>query len=276
MLVGAAGQEVRVYSEFRRVDPLGEIVPQDRGGRPREILSPLVARNSHLTLHVVVEPPPGKHFYLYAGTNPENVLEINVFKEMFSRAGEGWAPDLLIPIKLPYLGHVPDRYHAIPNQKVECFLLDAFIPAERPPGRMRLEVQVAVEGRWLIYPMELRVSDVTVPAHRWRPAALPRLGAASDRVVLGPWREYLCGEGEPGGNDGETIRHILRRNALQDLAVARAKEQELGTDGVAAILLRGLKLDRLSFCAAGEIRSEFGPEWPLQARDLLYRGKLDY
>lgn len=272
----AAAQEVSVYSEFRRVDPFGEIVPQDRGGRPREILSPLVARNSHLTLHVVVETPPGKHSYLYAGSNPENVLEISVFKEMFSRAGDSWVPDLLVPVTLPYLGHVPDRYHAIPNQKVECFLLDVLIPRDRPPGRLRLEVQLSIEGRWLIYPMELRVSDVTVPAHRWKPSALSSIQAPADRAALGPLREYLCGEPEAGMDGRDTIRQIIRRNALEDMAVAREKEKELGKEAVATNLLRALKLEREAFCGAAEIRSEFGPEWYLRARDFLYRGKLDY
>ena len=61
-------QTIQVYSEFRRVDPYGKIVPADQGGKPREILSPLLARNSHATFHIVVEAPAEKYFHLLVGT----------------------------------------------------------------------------------------------------------------------------------------------------------------------------------------------------------------
>ncbi len=270
------GQSIQVYSEFRRVDPFGQIVPQDRGGEPREILSPLVARNAHLTLHIVVEAPPGKHYYLFVGSNPEDIFDIKVYKEMWRKQGSTWVPDRLLPVETPYLSHLPDRYHGLSNQKVEVFLLDIFVPADLKPGRYKLEPQVSCDGRWAIYPMEIRVSDVVVPEYRYFPARLPSTKLGSDAAALGPLRAYLCGEAEFPRNGTESIRALIRRNVLQDIALAREKEKTLGKEAVARILLRGLNLGADAFCALKKITSEYGPEWYLRARDVLYRGERKF
>ncbi len=275
-LPAARAQSVQVYSEFRRVDPFGEIVPQDRGGEPREILSPLVARNAHLTLHIVVEAPPGKHYYLFVGSNPEDIFQITVYKEMWRKQGGAWVPDRLLRIDTPYLSHIPDRYHGLQNQKVEVFLLDVFVPADLKPGRYKLEPQVSCDGRWAIYPMEIRVSDVVIPEHRYTPARLPSTKLSSDAVALGPLRAYLCGEAESPRDGPESIRALIRRNVLQDIALAQEKEKTLGKEAVARILLRGLNLGADGFCATKKVTSEYGPEWYLRARDVLYRGERKF
>ena len=273
LLAGMLGaQSITVYSEFRRVDPFGRIVPQDRGGEPREILSPLAARNAHLTFHVVVEAPPGKYFYLVVGTNPEKVFQISVYKEMWRREGKAWIPDRLLPVTLPYLGQLPDRYHGLPNQKVECFLLDVFVPAGVNPGRVKLEPQVNVGDSWAIYPMEVRISVVAAPALRIQPGRLPGVKLPADAAVLGPLREYLCGTPEKRGDSRESIRQIIRRNVLEDLAIARQLEKQLGKEAVAKGILRGLGWDRASFCAAKEVTGPLGPEWYLRGRDFLRQG----
>ncbi len=270
----ARAQEMRIYSEFRRVDPFGEILPQDRGGRPREILSPLLARNSHFTFRVVVEPPPGKHFYLYIGTYPEDIFEIKVYKEMWTRGEDGWTPDRLLPVKSPYLGHVPDPYHGLPNQKVESFLMDVYVPASVDWKRYKLEPQLSVNGHWLVYPMEVRVSDVIAPLERPVPARLPSASSPADAAVLSPLRAYLCGETETGHNGVDSGRWLIRRNTLEDLSIARRKEEETGMsrEEMGNHLLRGLNMDVATFCAAEEVSKPSGPEWFLRARDFLYRG----
>ena len=268
-----SAQDFYLYSEFRRVGPAGEVAPQDQGGRPREILSPLLARNSHATFHVVVEAPPGKHFYLYVGSNPEGMFKVQVYKEMYqSEAAQ--TPDRLLPVTLPYLSHIPDRYHGLANQRVESFLLDVFVPADAPPGRVKLEPQLSCDGRWVAYPMEVRISTVTVPPHKKTAARLPGVEESTGEIVLGPLREYLCGKPETIGRGGPlSIRQIIRRNVLEDLAIARRRERETGQEAVAAGLLRGLAMDRESFCAAEKIASEWGPEWYLRGRDFLYEGE---
>ncbi len=269
-------QSIEVYSEFRRVDPFGEIVPQDRGGEPREILSPLVARNSHLSIHIVVRTPPGKHYYLFVGSNPEDIFDITVYKEMWRKQGSTWAPDRLLRVETPYLSHIPDRYHGLNSQRVEVFFLDVYVPADLKPGRYKLEPQVSCDGRWAIYPMEVRVSDVVVPEHRYVPARLPSTKLPSDAAALGPLRAYLCGEAERHRDGTESIRALIRRNVLEDIALAREKEKTLGKEAVARILLRGLNIGSDAFCALKKITSEYGPEWYLRARDVLYRGERKF
>ncbi|MDP9171628.1 MAG: hypothetical protein M3N54_13505, partial [Acidobacteriota bacterium] len=59
-------QEIAIYSEFERFNPFGNAVAQDRDAHPREILSPAVPRNGHLSVHVVVTAPAGTNYFLYA------------------------------------------------------------------------------------------------------------------------------------------------------------------------------------------------------------------
>ena len=55
----ARAQDIRIYSEFERFDPFGNPVAADRDMAPREILSPAMARNGHLSLHVVITGSSG-------------------------------------------------------------------------------------------------------------------------------------------------------------------------------------------------------------------------
>jgi hypothetical protein len=271
----ASAQSLRVLSEFRRVDPFGEIVPADREGRPREILSPLLARNSHATYRVVVEAPPGKIYYFYVVTNPEKVFHITVYKEMYTRHGGVWIPDLLLEVATPYTSHLPDRYHGIPNQTAESFLVDVWTPRQTPPGRMKIDAQLNVDGRWVIYPMEVRVSDAVIPDAPFRPGRLPPIEARSDAAALGPVREYLCGASEPAGDGLLTVRRLIRRNALEAVARARALEAEHGKEEVARGLLRGLGIDPAAFCSLERTSGPLGPEWFLRGRDYLFRGSFE-
>jgi len=269
--------EVWVYSEFRRVDPFGQIIPQDRGGQIREILSPLVARNSYATFRLVVWAPPGQFYYLYVGTNPAQVFEIDVYKELWTKQGDQWIPDRLVPVNLPHRGHVPDPYHGIPNQKVETFLIDIWVPKTVSPGRVRLEPQIALSGRWAIYPMEIRVSDVVAPDVKPQPPLLVGPELPSDRAVLSLLKQYLCGIHPKGRRVRElTGRALIWRNAVRDLAIAREQEAERGREAVRKGLVSGLGVSPEEFCRAEVFRSPHGPEWYLVGRDFLYRRKVDY
>src|SRR5579859_2115772 len=69
------GQDIRIYSEFQRIDPFGDVVPFDRGTPPREILSPAIARDGHLSVHVVVTAPANTNYFLYAAANPADLVD---------------------------------------------------------------------------------------------------------------------------------------------------------------------------------------------------------
>ena len=80
-------QDIRIYSEFERFDPFGNPVPQDRDASPREILSPAMPRNGHLSVHVVITGPPGTNYFLYAATNPPDILRVKIYRRHFRDAG---------------------------------------------------------------------------------------------------------------------------------------------------------------------------------------------
>ena len=268
-----AAQEIQIYSLFRRVDPFGKIVPQDRGGQPREILSPLVARNAHFSFRVVATVPRGKIYYLFVGSNPERIFKIKVYKEMWRKQGATRVPDRLIAVETPYRSHLPDRYHGMANQRVESFVVDVFVPADLAVGRYKLEPQINCDGRWAFYPMEVRVSDVAAPAVPITGARLPSPSLPSDASLNGPLHNYLCGALERVRTPGDTVRQLIRRNVLEDLGIAREKEKSLGRNTVANSILRGLNMDTAAFCAAKDFKSPLGPEWYLPGRDFLHTGE---
>src|SRR5438045_7395746 len=76
-LIGAArlaAQTLEGHSEFLRVNPQGEILAIDATPKPREILSPAVVRNGFVSFHVVVRSPRPESYFLFAGSNPPDVL----------------------------------------------------------------------------------------------------------------------------------------------------------------------------------------------------------
>jgi hypothetical protein len=264
--------DVQVYSEFRRVDPFGNFVEPDSKGPVREILSPLLARNGHATFQVVVRTTPGEYYYLFVGTNPQDLFRISVYKQIWTKEGEDWIPNQIVPVTLPHLSRIPDPTAGIDGQVVECYLLDVFVPAETQTGRVKLEPQIHSEGVWATYPMEVRISDVTVPPHNPTAGLLPNLSEPAYAAIVGPIREYLCGKPEKGGGEQNGILSLIRRNVLEDLAVARSRETELGKERIAEALLGQLSMDAAKFCAASAIDSAAGAEWYLRGRDFLYTG----
>ena len=268
-------QSIQVYSEFRRANPFGEIVAADREGEPREILSPLLARNCHATFHVVVEAPRDQVYYFYVEPYPENALEVTVYKEMFRRYGKEWIPDSLLQVSIPYMSQLPDKYHNLPSQTTESFLVDVWVPADAAVGRMKLDSHVNLGGRWTAYPMEVRISDVVAPGRQEPRGKLPLVTASSSDGILGPLKEYLCGVPDQGQVGGFGVRQIIRRNILENIALARKREDGYGKEALAKVMLRGLNMDRVAFCSAAELKSPLGPEWYLRGRDMLFKGKLE-
>src|SRR6267142_3852521 len=90
-------QSLRVVSEFQRFDPFGDIVPVDHTAKPREILSPALARNAFASFHVIVTIPERDPFFLFVQTNPADVFQISLYEELFSKTAQGWIPDALQP-----------------------------------------------------------------------------------------------------------------------------------------------------------------------------------
>ena len=108
-VAAAHAQDIRIYSEFERFDPFGNPVAADRDMEPREVLSPAMARNGHLSVHVVVTAPPHTNYFLYASTNPANILQVKIYREFFTRCGDGYCPDWLTEQRSPSFGTMPEN-----------------------------------------------------------------------------------------------------------------------------------------------------------------------
>jgi hypothetical protein len=248
---------LKVYSEFQRIDPFGEVVHIDRTERHREILSPAAARNAHISFHLAVTIPEGVPSFLYVQQNPEHV-NVTMYKELFVRTKEGWIPDGLEKVEIPYFLILPGQ-SPIPKQNTLVFCMDVWVPSETPVERMRLEAVLKSGGQWIVYPMELRVMAAVAPAIRWAPGPVPPLTARADVSLAGPLRTLLCGAREKGSTSALTVRQLIRRNVLEDVALARKL-------GVKQEILRRLEP---SWCELRDAPSTQSPEWYLPLRSFL-------
>lgn len=247
------GQSLAVYSEFQRPDPFGQIVAADRGALPREILSPAAPRNGFVSFHIAVTAPPNSNYFLYIVTNPLNACRVALYKEHFTKTEAGWIPDALEPVThLPHFGAMPDPAAGIPEQTTRAYLLDVWIPPEaRPPG-FRLEVQLKT-GDWMVWPMEVRVLPVSVPAASGSVTrSLPAVEQGADTAVRAPVEDYFAGVSESREIDEDTVRAVIRRNAMQDVTLARP-------------------LDRDALRKLWQAPHPAGAEWYLRIRDWIYK-----
>jgi hypothetical protein len=272
-VVPLAAQSVKIYSEFQRIDPFGQIVPIDRSDHPREILSPALLRNAHSTFHIAVTLPPNTSYFLYVGSNPGNIIQTNLYKEEFSRVGDQWIPDTLTPVARPAFGSMPDTLAGIPGQTTRCYLLDIWVPAGAPVQRVRVEVLLKI-GVWFIAPMEVRIVDAQVPRHPEPLASInPDLPGIADRVDLPAmdcFAAYLLGHEQTWTGGTNNIRDIIRRDAEQDMAIARSYlkiPETLWFLADDAILEWWMRTDTFNWS---------GAEWYLKVRDYVDRNPLGH
>jgi hypothetical protein len=256
----AAAQTVDVYSEFQRPDPYGGIVAADRGWHPREILSPAVARNGFAAFHIAITVPAKESYFLYVLPNPVTACRVDVFKEHFVKTADGWIPDRLTALqRLPDFGVMPDPDDGIADQTTRVYLVQLWLPQNADVARFRVEVQVKVAD-WVIRPMEVRVVEARypdLPAGPNRP--LPAIDAAASAAAFDEFARWHAGAPLTMPPPGETVRGILRRDAIQDLALA-------GDPGIWAP--RVLDLFRANVAFSPRV---WGAEWWLRIRDALLR-----
>ena len=254
----ARAQEINIYSEFLRFNPWGEVVAQDREIRPREILSPAVPRNGHLTVQVVVTAPPGTNYFLYAGQSPPDTLQIKIYREHFVRCGQDFCPDWLTEQRSPSFGAMPESLYNLPGQNTRCYLLDVWVPLDVPPRRVRVEALLKV-GYWLVAPMEVRVIAPTVPDHETaaRLDNIAGIEARSSDTAQRQLLRFTYGAPPQFPTGILRLRDLLQRNAAEDMLVAT----QLG--------YRNPQLDFLAWTPF--VFPQTGAEWYLRVRDLIYR-----
>lgn len=265
----AQAQSLRVYSELQRIGPLGEIVHIDRGGRPREILSPAVARNGYASFHLAISVPAQSEYSLYIGQNPENAVKVSLYREIHERG----IPDRLEPVAEPVTGKTGGR------QEDLVFWLDLWIDGDAPVRRIKVEPQLGIGSEWVVYPMEVRVINARIPSHSSAPAALPAPSSRSDSFVYGPFNQFLCGiaEAPSAGAQPPTVRSLIRRNALQDMALANLLSKTQKDEVFNGLVAPTGVPTRDAFCTAVTISAPkiATPEWYLRVRDFLYRTAIN-
>lgn len=206
--------ELRVTSEFVKE------------GSGREILSPALPRNGWTTFHITVSAPPEKQFTLYIGQNPENAARAELYRD-----GEKTVHPLTT---------------TFPTGKTsEIFVLDLWIDRNAPVDRIKIEPQLWIDSRWIVYPMEARVVEAQVPI-----AVSSR--AATD--YTGALRAHWCGN----------AKSEVPRNLAQDFALATLRPKDQVQQQFSAAL--GVPIEQ--WCRDPKI-TPTNPEWYLKFRDWL-------
>jgi len=255
-LLHLPAQSIKVLSEFRRVDAKGEILPVDQGGKPREILSPGLMRNTFYSLRIVVDPPKGKWFQFEIAENPEG-LGVTVYKELPGTQGR------LEKIKMPV--------HKI-GERLEVYWLDLWIPPRAPVRRVRIEAQLHDGDGWRIVPMEVRVLKGIAPQPKRAGAVLPPWTDSAEAPARQAMREFVCEDAVKPALPSLTVSGLVRRNAMQDVAIARALQLHWGRTKLQEAIVQAAGVaDVGAFCAAPKMQSPHGPEWYMRVRDFLYR-----
>ncbi len=257
-------QEIHIYSEFERFDPFGNPVAADRDAAPREILSPAMPRNGHLSLHVVITGPAGSNYLLYTGTNPPGILRVKLYREHFTPCGNDFCPDWLTEQASPAFGAIPefrqDQVHpAMDRQTTRCYLLDIWAPPDTPPRRVRVEALLKT-GTWQVAPLEVRILAPILAAdaevvRAEDVAPLEEPSSATARLQL---FRYLARLPVEMPAQVLRVRDIIQRNAAEDMLLAKSFD---------SLLFPNLNLlSWWPFVYPGP-----GAEWYLKVRDFLYR-----
>jgi len=267
LCAAAHPQSVHIYSEFRRIAPNGAVLEQDRPGRPREIISPAVARNGFASFRLVLSAPAGKSFALHFSDNPEKSFQYTLYRELAAQSGQTAVPDLLEHAPLPVSGVFTDS--------PITYWLDILVPAAIPTGRIRVEAQLNVDDHWIIYPLEVRVLPASIPRHAALSFPLPSANLVSAQSALVPLQNYLCGKPAPVPQTGPpTIRQMIARNALQDVALARSLEPALGAAHLHQTLLGWIGAPDVKTWCAARLEAPPDPELYLKMRDFLYKSAV--
>jgi hypothetical protein len=246
----AGAQDIRVLSEFRRVDPAGQIVAADRGGTPREILSPTIPRNAFSSFRIVITVPAGSDVWLEVGQNPEDAVGVTLYEENSSGT--------LRSVASPYKTKLPAGVETL------SVWMDLWVKRDAQVDRIKVEPQLYHGGRWFTYPMEARVIDPVVAPVKLAPAGAPP-DAPADAAARSLLRERFCGD-KPAATGAvpPTIWHLTRRNAAQDLALVTPEVAK-------ATLVKVTGTTTIEQWCKAPPRPPNGPEWYLRFRDALYR-----
>lgn len=216
-------QPLSVFSELARIDKSGKVTAPES---PREILSPAIARNAYSSFQVAVQAPAGKKWRLYVGLNPANAVRITMYREL---------GDSLTRVELPYESDGP-----------QVFWMDVWSERTAAVARIKIEPELYIDDDWVIYPMEARVMDATVPQSPLAEGFLPPALVMKGYLCPGPITAFLA---------SSDVARLQFRNAQQDVTLAA----------------RGSKEELKKLYGACDAAPPANPEWYLTIRDYLLR-----
>lgn len=264
LAIALPAQELYVRSEFQRVGADGKVIPQDKVERQREILSPALARNAFASYMLTANIPAGIDFTLEVGQNPEDSVRVVLYRQHYNPNG---IPDRLEKASLPVQGKTAKEENL-------TFWMDFYVANDAPVRRLKIEVQLWVGDRWVLYPMEARLVSVQIPTFQPKFWGLYAPESRADSAMISPWRDHLCRPLKDEFQPKETtIRLLQQRNIQQDVVLAR----KLGRDiGIQAFVRAGIPPESAlpdAWCAAPpeQWRTPLNTEWYLKLRDHLYR-----
>jgi hypothetical protein len=186
-------QPISVYSDMARIDKSGTVTAPET---PREILSPMVVRNGFTSFQVVVQAPSGKPWLLHVGQNPENAVEVTMYRE---------SGDALERVELPVEG-----------DGAQIFWMDLWTARDAPVRRIKVEPELKIDDDWVIYPLEGRVMDAVVEVEKPVEPMLPARDALRFAVCF---NGAILGLPESGPQ--YTVPALRYRNGQQDAILAR-------------------------------------------------------
>ena len=212
--------------------------------------------------------PPKETYLLYVVPNPVNACRVALYKEHFVEDRPGWIPDTLMEVtRLPDFGVMPDPDDNIEGQNTRLYLLDLWIPPNADVARFR--AGSAIEGGRLDRRADGGAGLAgAIPRHRrggWRNSHLACRGTGGGLPGHGGRAEYVSGSPLRVGLRPTTLRGIIRRNAVQDMALAASLDPAIA--GPDAVERRVIDLFWNNFRFVPHV---FGAEWYLRVRDFLY------
>lgn len=259
---------LRVFSEFTRFDPFGNIVKADRGtSPPRHILSPGFPRNGYASVRIVIRLDKPASFTLDIGQNPIDAVKVQLYREVHEEVAGEWIPDRLIPVGLPFQGSIPDKLSNVQGHNTVTLWLDMFVAPNADVDRIKVEPQLNVYDDWYTYPMEVRILEPVYSAAAPTYGSLVPAANPADHAAYGLLRQEFCGVREPPAQQVLTARQLIRRNVAQHLALGRAK----GKPAMEAALLKASGAASIKAWCESSRTPPAGPEWYLRFRDALFR-----
>lgn len=281
----ASAQPLRVGTEFVRYTPSGSAFPQDATPAPMEILSPPLVRGVWNSFRLLVDlEQPNDSFRLYIAQNPENAMQVRLFREVPAEGLGGWRIARREAVPLPFSSSaIPEKERGAGRTNYS-FWLDVRPPANYPSRRLKLEAQILMNGHWFIYPIEIRVLEFDLPSLPPGQNDIPEASigiASADTLHREVVKRFVCGapaqrkavQPVPAGPKGSA--EALAARAFDFTMDALATRS--GRDAVIATLRETIGFAaREAWCRQPTFPLEaHGVEWPAVLRNRLLRNVGD-